>query len=101
MEKKVIVEIEYPEDVNNCWDHDNSGMQAFGDTVQFYAISNTVSKFREVIKNCGKRGITTEKEREKDPYYQYVMRQIDVVNSIRMCGYVDEEDKEHERICYI
>ncbi len=95
MKRKVIVEIEYPDNVDACWDQDKSGMQAFHDTVGHFAMAHTIDALSMAIESCKKRGITEEKEREKDPYYKFVMREIEIINKMNPCGYVDENNVVH------
>lgn len=91
MKRKVIVEIEYPDNFDGVWDHDKSGMQTFSDTFNLYAIAHCADALYMAIKRCRSEGKITSDAQQADPYYQYVMVKNEVVNSAVIYGFVDDD----------
>lgn len=91
MKRKVIVEIEYPDNFDGVWDHDKSGMQTFSDTFNLYALAHCVDALGMAIERCRDESKITEADRQSDPYYQYVMVKNEVVNTAVIYGFVDDD----------
>jgi len=92
MKRTVIVEIDVPENFDDLWDADESGLQAFHDTVTNFAMAHTLKALSNATEHCKKYNITNPK---KDAFQQHVLTEIDVINSIKTTGYIDEDDVIH------
>jgi len=91
MKKLIIVAIDVPEDFDACWD-EKTGIQAFHDTVVCNALSGTMDSLSGAIKKCKEKGLETEEQFKKDDYYKFIMTKINVVNSCRPVGYIDDDN---------
>lgn len=90
VKRKIVIEIDVPENVDNVWNLDNSGFQAFGDTVQQYAMLGATKMLAAAYSNENVSG------EAKDRYIQFILNKNEVVNSMKMVGYI-EDDQYFER----
>jgi len=91
MKRQVIVEIEYPDEFDNCWDADESGMQTYRDTIGNYAVAECMQRLMYAIEDCEHRGIVTEEDKKADPDYQWVLARNRIVRESRAVGYITDE----------
>ena len=94
MKKKLIVEIDYSEE-NGLWGGDTTGIQAFHDSVVVMAHHGMLKMLSASIMELAKQGVSGE-DLQSNSYYQYIMRQDAVINSVNPCGYIDEHNVVHE-----
>ena len=88
MKRRMILEIEYPEGYDLCWDTSVSGDQVFHDCIKLNAIVRaTNAVMQEIIKQTKDDKDSTLYE--EDPKYQFLQRQVDVILSSKVVGYMD------------
>lgn len=93
MKRKVIVELEYPDDVDHCWNDDNSGMQTFHDVVKSMAMFGITKMMSLAITKCKEKGLVNTDEIESDRYFKHIQTQADIINEMQTVGYIDDDGK--------
>lgn len=96
MKRKVIVEIEYPDNRDACWDSDVSGIQAFGDIVQLMAMHGVMDMMSIAIERC-----KSEPTKERyQAYKEYIEIKLNTISTMKAIGYVSEEGNTyfHDRV---
>jgi hypothetical protein len=83
MKRTLVIEIDVPENVDHAWNLDKSGFQAFGDTVQQYAMLGATKMLAAAYSDENVSG------EAKDRYVQFILNKNEVVNSMRMAGYIE------------
>jgi hypothetical protein len=93
VKKKILVEIEYPEGFDLCWDHSDSGHQAFNDTIVCQSLIGARKSLVTAIEKCKENNLTTEKEFENDDYYNFITTKIEVSNSLKVIGFINTDNQ--------
>ena len=78
MKKRIICEIEYPEGIDDQWDADPTGIQAFHDTVYLTVLESLPKKLREL--NAEEIYKETKEEYE---YVKYLRTKLEILKSFK------------------
>lgn len=88
--KRMIVEIEYPDGKDLCWDSSISGAQTFHDCIVSNAVYgnnrfmlDAITAYKDKHGNC--EGL------ESDQYYKFVSIANEVICSAKNIGYIDDD----------
>lgn len=95
MKRQIIIEIEYPETFDHCWNADVSGMQVFSDTMTVYASFGIMKMMANAITKAKENGLVTEEQINEDSFCKHIQTHADVIESTRAIGYIDDKGDKH------
>lgn len=89
MKKRIVVEIDVPEVSDLCWKLDETGIQAFSETVMLYAMVDITKTLSSASEYCDNYNIQGE---QKENFIKYIIMKCEIVQSARIAGYINDDN---------